>query len=772
MPKDIKGWTQKKTWSHDRDKVMFPYFNEKNLETEGLLEIIRARAADPPSEFSSWDWHSWNKVLKAACGLIPSDRDPARVQDWYDLAARESSSYGEEFNTQKEAGELLGNPLHPLIIPVVRPFQQTHITDGHVPEVEAKLAIEVHQVVYQFLLGICKDLASEDGPKKKGKGKCKEPAQDEDEDEEDEDEEMPDADTARAMGEAVRALGTPWRDEKPDPSERQYQQKVLDYLETCRPGIPFTAPSDINWDFIEQVVHDRLVAAENELLGMRESPAVFAEKMSECRKNHWRQIAPTSKVRPGMSDITKAELKIWFGRTRGMTAEEKDDHKFHKGQRLQRRRINEKMHELHTAICQRIITYEIWGNCFRYVTELRENWDEVALYPREDSQVSADYQKLACMLWAHRAPGFTNAIPGSTIADEMAEIVERGKNQFSDLNKGFMADFRAANDVRMELGKFLLRHTDAFFKPPHSFIGCPEMQKIFNDSFGTPIKALFGAPILNVYFPSGTKMWQENAPPWQAVIDSSDKAEAPDYRQLTNYPPGVRQANQQAEANLQAFWTELDSMLEKLKTMPPETKALFERARPLRTPDAGVRPQGSTTPTTATSSSNNNTQDDTFVPFGSGTGEADRPSRLVLEDRQEKEKTRGVPDPSKEPARPAADGPAPPKQPIPVSKRAMGLLELLLGEHTENQPVAWDDFVAMMKSIGFGERTTKTGGSARLFVPTPKLVEGWQVAATASKHRPPPGDHHYLRSVRDWARNPQYGLAKYGWTLDSFVLQK
>ncbi|KAK8085153.1 hypothetical protein PG997_006424 [Apiospora hydei] len=252
-------------------------------------------------------------------------------------------------------------------------------------------------------------------------------------------------------------------------------------------------------------------------------------------------------------------------------------------------------------------------------------------------------------------------------------------------------------------------------------------------------------------------MWQEKAPPWQAVIDSADKAEARDYRQLTNYPPGVRLANQQAEANLQAFWTELDRMLENMEAMPPETKALFERARPLRTPDAG---------------SNNNTQDGTFVPFGGGTGEADRPSRLVLEDRREKEKTRSVPDPSKEPVQPAADGPAPPKQPIPVSKRVMDLLELLLGEYTENQPVAWDDFVAMMKSIGFEKRTTKSGGSARLFVPLPKLVQGWGIGMTASKHRPHPEDHHYLRSVRDWARNTNYGLAKYGWTLDSFVLQK
>ncbi|KAK8044573.1 hypothetical protein PG993_004597 [Apiospora rasikravindrae] len=765
MPKDLKGWTQNKTWLHDRDKLMFPYFNEKDLESEGLLEIIRARAADPPSEFSAWDWYSWNKELKVACGLIPgNEREATTIQDWHDLVNRETGSYGEEFNIQQEAAEWMGSPMHPLVVQAAITLQEGHIAVGHVPDVESKLAMEVQGVVYQFLLGICEELASDEAPKGKGKGKGKEkdkePAQAEDEGE-DEDEEMPDADAARAMGEAVRALGTPWRDEKPDPGDRRYQRKVLDFLQTCRPGLPFTSPNDINWDFIEQVVHDRLVSAENELLGMRENPAVFAEKMKECREHHWRQVAPITKARPGMSEDEKNQIGFYFGNTRGMAAAQRNQHQFLKKQFNLRWKANEKTFELQTAIVQRIATYEIWSTCFHVAS------GTMILRPREGSQVSADYQKLACMIWAHRAPGFTDAVPANTIADEMAEIVERGKNGFSDLNKGFIADFRASNDVQMELGKFLLRHTDGWFKAPYSFMDRPHLDRIFRRFF-TPIRNLFALKFVNINFPCEDK-WKTEAPPWQALVERAEKAEAPDYRQRANYNAATRLANQEAETNLRRFWTELDRMLEKAGAIPLETRALFERARPLRTPDAGARP-GKTS--TTTSSSSKNTQDATVVTFSAGTDAADRPSRLVLEDRREKEKTRGVPDPSREPVRAAPNAAPPPAQRIPVTKRAMDLLELILGEYTENQPVAWDDFVAMMKSIGFDERTTNTGGSLRLFVPLPKLTQGWGIAQTASKHRPHPEDHHYLRTVRDWARNEKYGLAKYKWTLDTFVLEK
>ncbi|KAK8069010.1 hypothetical protein PG994_005626 [Apiospora phragmitis] len=297
------------------------------------------------------------------------------------------------------------------------------------------------------------------------------------------------------------------------------------------------------------------------------------------------------------------------------------------------------------------------------------------------------------------------------------------------------------------------------------------MSQIFKDEFQTPIGKLkdlnWRSPVLR-----NDADYENKTSRWHLLLKAAKQAEAFKYSYNKKLKPEVRLSNREAEANLERFWEALDKTLETAKAFSPETRALFARAKSLRTPETeppaggdGSRPGGSS------SSNNANTQTATVVDFSANDGAVDRPSRLVLEERREKEKTRGVPDPSKEPVR-AAPGEAPPAaKRIPVSKRAMETLELILGEWTVNQKVMWDDIVAMMKSIGFNKQNTKHGGSQRVFVSTNKLREGFGITGPASKHEPHPENHLYLQSVRDWARNEEYGLAKYGWTLDSFKLQ-
>lgn len=298
----------------------------------------------------------------------------------------------------------------------------------------------------------------------------------------------------------------------------------------------------------------------------------------------------------------------------------------------------------------------------------------------------------------------------------------------------------------------------------------------------------------------------------------------------------ISKDNRRAERRLKAFWKDLDAMLESRGAMPAETKALFAKAQPLETPKVTVDPpeppatkggkksakrstggvgkkstggvgkktkkgkslsalniaaaaaassaeaEADDTPVSAQPSSAaaeasssaagpSGTQA-TFTNFSAGVGVVDAPRRPALEERRQKEKTRGVPDPTKEPVR-APEGQAPaPEQQIPVSRRAMDTLTLLLGPFTVNQPVPWTEVLHMVTSIGFSVRTTKTNGSQRIFEPTDYLKNNFGVRQALSKHRPHPQDFHYLNTMREWARNTDYGMAKLGWTLDTFKLEE
>lgn len=179
-------------------------------------------------------------------------------------------------------------------------FALTHLSSGFIPKERAPMTMEVQEALYDFLLDVCEALAGDDasqgdeGSPQDGGG----------------DEEIPDADAAREMGEAVRALATPWRVEKPGLDVRG--SEVRQYLDSCREGIPFTTPTDINWDFMERAVHIRLAAVEDDLLSMREDPRYFAEKMQENRAHNWRQVKPDTKGLTGLTAKQTKELQIAY----------------------------------------------------------------------------------------------------------------------------------------------------------------------------------------------------------------------------------------------------------------------------------------------------------------------------------------------------------------------------------------------------------------------------------------------------------------------------
>ncbi|KAK8017909.1 hypothetical protein PG991_007099 [Apiospora marii] len=852
-PKDMDGW--KASWKPDRTKMLFPFM-----------------AADPPSEYSAWDEKSVNMQLKKHCGYIQQVTTTEELPDWVDLTDRDPNNYGEESDVKQKALQTLaaqGIPLsvlgpgHPMLVHAEAEQELLCISGGLIPGKQAPLPLEVQEALYDFLLDVCEELAGKDA----SKDEEEESSQDGDGEEP-----MPDAEAALKMGKAVRALDTPWRTGKPSPGAGG--SEIRRYLQSHREGAPFTSPAEIDLDFLEHAVHDRLRAIENDLLDMREDPGYFARKMQENREHHWRQVKPVTRTQAGMTNEQKETLKILHGNVNSLTL----DHQMER-QSLERwLEDNYRTSELKAAIVQRIITYEVWSNCFRYVTELRENWDEyqtaesqtgqfpptakrylkllssmamhmmalgmetpakihlpcdqamrghyervTATSPfevtfRDNTTASSDLQKLACMLWVVQNKGLALEIGRDNITEDMAEIVEKDANKFSDLSKGFMADFRAARDVGMEVNKFLMRHTDNCFLSPHSLEKDSPEAEMFME-WEKPMLALLSNVKTEVA--SRSIVTKRPVPPsdWFPLVESAEKAEAPEYSYTSDHTVKSSRANRQAERRLKTFWDALEAMLEKKGALPAETKALFDRARPLRTPRVTVDPPAkaggkrklpdsestggvskktktgkslsalniaaaaaaaaadaaddSEAPSSIAGPSGTQTspQEATFVDFSAGVGVVDAPRRPALEERRQKEKTRGVPDPTKEPVRaPEGQAPASERQ-IPVSKRAMDTLTLLLGPYTENQPVPWDEVLHMMASIGFAVRTTKTGGSQRIFEPTDYLRDHFGVRQSVGQHAPHPQTYHYLQTMRDWARDRGYGLAKLGWTLDTFKLE-
>lgn len=528
--------------------------NEQTLESDGMLEFIRARAADPPSEFSAWDQNSANMRLKVICGYIQAMKQDERIPDWVDLTDRDPNNYGEESTVQQRfvrllteaenhigpaargmAEAVLGlSPDDPLRLESEALAEVSQLWDGLIPKWQAPLPLEVQQALYDFLIDVCEALADKDASKDE-----EESSQDGDGDEA-----MPDAEAAREMGKLVRALDTPWRTEKPGPGASD--SEVRRYLQSCRDASPFTAPIDINWDFVEQIVHDRLRVIENDLLGMREDPGYFAKKMQENRENHLRQVKPITRASPGMSEGERRTLNVLFPRN---IMSQSDSATLYRLETLKWIEDSARSMELSSAITQRIITHEVWSTCFRYVTELRENWEEyrraeeqtgqfpadalmyihvlckhspqqkqmthneqcpqtnpkclvnvtyemtlrgidlpTRIYLRcdkamrthyernvahapfqmlyRDNATSSDLQKLACMLWVVQSARLGANMGLDNITEDMAEIVEKNVNKFSDLNKGFMADFQAARDVAMEVGKMLTRHNKNYQRHP------------------------------------------------------------------------------------------------------------------------------------------------------------------------------------------------------------------------------------------------------------------------------------------------------------------
>ncbi|KAK8115912.1 hypothetical protein PG984_012414 [Apiospora sp. TS-2023a] len=372
----------------------------------------------------------------------------------------------------------------------------------------------------------------------------------------------------------------------------------------------------------------------------------------------------------------------------------------------------------------------------------------------------------------------------NNITEDMAEIVEKDSNGFSDLNKGYMADFRAARDVGMEVNKFLMRYTDGRFL--NTFDKDKKKRPATWDAYtelAMPLEILMYE--VNYSIPHYNPRRKGKTPPsdWFPLVEKAEKAEAPNYSRQDNPTIQISKDNRQAEDNLKTFWDALDAMLEEKGAFPAETKALFGRARPLHTPvvttapakkSAKEQPKKSTGgvskktkknkqlgahniaaaaaagPSGTQPSSSN--QEATVVDFSAGPGFVDRPSRPNLEERREKAKTRG------------------PEMQIPVTKRAMDTLTLLLGPFTENQPVPWADTLHMMTTIGFSVHTTRTGGSQRIFKPGEELKNTYGVNQAVSKHEPHPNNWLPLHNMREWARNTGYGLAKLGWTLDTFKL--
>ncbi|KAK7975550.1 hypothetical protein PG989_014013 [Apiospora arundinis] len=821
--------------------MLFPDFTQPALESnDGLLELIRARAADHPSTFSFWDLDRSNHKLKLAVNIL--EQTPAfDIEDWVDLAtkAKNLQNYGEESAaTQAALQEILmtgraqrfqqaGSAEKESMI---KPLKEDAVVDlaaqRCLPKKEAKVAIEIQTDILRFLQEACEELVGAD-------------AQDEDGDEE-----MPDAEAALEMADAVRALDTPWRPAVPDRDTKQADRQK--YLDACREGLPFTSAADINWDFIEQVIHDRLSSVEYELLSMKENPKFFAEKMEECRQNAFGVIRQVKTLNPDWSDADQADHRAFFTNVKKNPKFKKDSDELH-----ELFDMNKSAEELKMAVVRRLIAYEIFSVSFRYITELKKDWNkymqiksETGEFPasalrnisllsntlsdiffcgavlhvrahipcdpmlrnqyenfvtgpkrsepiqlRENPTVSnIRYRKMACILWVFaEGRGLREPIRNRTLLMELAELLGP-KEDWSSLNKGFMEDVRAAIDVQLELEKFQWRHAE-HCRMSFTDLLDPVTAKMYRAHL-KPLEGLVELRQSTIY---RLNSWEYVIvkPPWHRLVEKGTAAEAPDYTECFAdvKTERRREYNITAERNLRHFWVDLELMLEEFDAYPSEAKALLKGAKPLFTPKKEDVPlvtppknsKGSDNKKKGKGDDNQNTnnkggassspmaQDTPVVTFSAGPGYVDRASRLVLEERREKEKTRGVPDPLREAVR-AEPGQAPTDdKKIPVNKRAMAHLELIFGPMKTNQKVYWDDTVYMMTQIGFGYRQGL--GSARTFDPGPTLQNKYGVTEPVSKHEPHPESYHYLWDVRQWARNPGYGLGKFKWTLDSFKLE-
>lgn len=253
-------------------------------------------------------------------------------------------------------------------------------------------------------------------------------------------------------------------------------------------------------------------------------------------------------------------------------------------------------------------------------------------------------------------------------------------------------------------------------------------------------------------------------------------------------------ANENAVQNLFAFWDAAEVMLraEDVGALSDTVRDLLETAQPLTV----TRPDRRASATARTTAAGTGAVASSFP-----TGGDDTP-RMTFEERRVKEKTRPefaltlAPPPAAAAAAAAIIYPN-----IQLPLRHYNTIQILMGPGTVARPgtIAWGAVVGCLVAMGFSYNTGQ--GSARVFEPSAALMDSQVslflpivaplpipihrvkfsslsdgvVVLTCSQGINTPVSRHEkdpwnTNTARTWCLNRRYGLAKYGWTIDKFVV--
>ncbi|KAI1372116.1 hypothetical protein F4677DRAFT_463575 [Hypoxylon crocopeplum] len=219
-----KGVKQRPT--KDRDGFIWPHINQEDLsQPKALLLLLNARGRHPPAEFSGTD----DAVMHL--GRLTGNVMPAYL-DGYVMIINGATN-------QEEYGKLLSWNDHPDAFDWVRTRKQ------YLPG-EGLLVLEVQERLLTFLVECCKQILHD----------------------------IPD-----------HKMVSNTFPTRPEPAMIESELRPLDSLSIMAAQAPYRVPALLNWGNLKLIIEARLSAAEDHLWALREDPSYFDEQLHDIKEH-------------------------------------------------------------------------------------------------------------------------------------------------------------------------------------------------------------------------------------------------------------------------------------------------------------------------------------------------------------------------------------------------------------------------------------------------------------------------------------------------------
>ncbi|KAJ5577704.1 uncharacterized protein N7459_006668 [Penicillium hispanicum] len=696
---DLRAVVKKEPTKVSINAFKWPYLNLEDLtETDLFIPFLHARAHHPPSQFADADKWSWNPGLMQNQITLPWLHRHTMM-----FTGRDSPD---------EYGRVLpwsGNPQ-------AKEWGTSHLgMSVH----EGLVTMEIQAHMYKFLLDCCLKMT-------------------------------------QMTQESLKAL--------PDPSEAQnvesgpsqantpYQSSAgFDSTDTPLLHARYYVPRRFDIDCLVDVVEARLSSVRDHIISLREDPGYFASNVSDVKEHNKAQILDLQDKRNPHLDSDDFWGEVFHNLVRDAFHGLLYWDSLYTG--LQDLRTLLKTHGPSEKPDE--ILPEDLHSKFLFVMERISQGSGIYLRSFSAS-ISASpplrgFFRLGENKEITKTPA-TKMTPNLAFIVSFVELFTKEEWMVHRLTMpALINEFETIFEKDPKLTASISPHLQRFFSDVALLISCHNQIRCYQ-----PWAAAFDAELKEQRKKLVNEYISADGDFFSAIMKAvRSKSIIPFQRPLRKmeYPIHKRRTRditlklQQGERDLDAFWAHFDSLfVAGVNLKPALTNFYRARPAPSRTPDWVEAPMP--------------------APKGEKRGfeEVEQRTEATVErdakrQKKEKQKTRGVPDPSRasEEAEPEQEQEAPEETIYRVSKRALEAFETVFHQpSTTNKPgeLSWKEFRHAMKSLGFEEQ--KLQGSAWHFTPPPSLQDKGSIHI----HGPHPSDKHPFHVARAIGRRlrDQYGF--------------